>query len=109
MKRHPTAADRSEFHRAVRDLVEKLDMQPGELAPDVTVVCVRAADFDPADNVLWELDANKSAVRTDVVCKTCKSQLAMSNNAYGRWLVLDRKPTTLCAQCMLVMIKGAAG
>ncbi len=100
MRRKLTAADRPEFRRQVAELVQQLGIEQGAIGPDVMVVCTRAADFDPGQNVLWELEANRSAVRPDVLCCACQSPLAMSNDAYGRYRALDRKPKVCCLQCM---------
>lgn len=65
MRRY-TAGDRPQFRRDQEDLLRRLAVQPGEVDQDTLVVCTRAEDFDPADNVLWELEANRSAPRPDV-------------------------------------------
>jgi hypothetical protein len=104
VKKKPTAADRPEFRRDVADIVHKLGIQPAEITQDVMLVCMRAADFDPNDNVLWELEANKSAVRPDVHCTECESLLAMSNHAYKRYSGLDKKPKVCCVQCMVEVV-----
>ena len=101
----PTAADRPEFRRNVADMVSKLDISVGEITQNVMVVCTRAADFDPASNVLWELEANRSAVRNDVLCMACKSPLAMSNDAYGRYTSLDKKPNVCCVLCIVEIVE----
>jgi hypothetical protein len=100
----PTAADRPQFRRDMADLMQKLGVRLGKIGQDVMVVCTRAADFDPDSNVLWELEANRSAVRDDVHCLTCKSPLAMSNEAYARYLSLDKKPKVCCVQCMVEVV-----
>jgi hypothetical protein len=105
----PTAADRPQFRRDVEDMVSKLGIQPKEISQDAIVVCTRAADFDPADNVLWELEANKSVVRLDVHCIGCKSPMAMSNHAYARYSALDKKPKVCCIQCMVEMVEREGG
>ena len=101
----PTAADRPQFRRDVAGMIRKLDVQVGEINQDVMVVCTRAADFNPADNILWELKANQSAVRNDVFCIGCKSPLAMSNDAYERYTNLDKKPSVCCVQCMVEIVE----
>ena len=104
-KKKLTAADRPQFRREMADMMSSLGVQVAEISPDVVVCCQRAADFHPNDNVLWELEANKSAVRENVHCAGCKSPLAMSNHAYARYSALDKKPRTVCVQCMLEMVK----
>lgn len=106
--RKPTAADRPAFRRAVADTMQKLHVQVGEPGPDDLVVCTRAADFDPATNVLWELEGNRSAVRPDVQCFSCQSPLAMSNELYGKYTRADAKPRACCAQCMLKLVRERA-
>lgn len=86
-------------------MVEKLGIQEGEIDQDMMVVCTRAADFNPDDNVLWEMEANKSAVRPDVHCFSCNSPMAMSNDAYGKYQALDKKPKVCCIQCMVENLK----
>jgi hypothetical protein len=104
-RRKPTAADRPEFRRAMRDMVEKLGV--AQITPDVAIVCTRASDFRPEDNVLWELEANKSAVRHDMHCAGCQSEMAMSNHAYARYTSLDKKPRVLCVQCVTTQLPPA--
>lgn len=86
-------------------MMEDLGVQVAELDPEMTIVCSRAADFNPEHNVLWELDANKSAVRDDVRCFACGSTVAMSNDAYGKYQVFDKKPKACCLQCMTEMVQ----
>ncbi len=105
MRKKPTAADRPEFRRGVADIVQKLGIKAAPITQDVMLVCTRAADFDPADNVLWEFEANRSAVRSDVHCFKCESPMAMSNEAYGKYLVLDKKPKVCCVQCMVEIVE----
>ena len=81
-------------------MMQELGVRPATLDQGMVIVCTRAADFDPADNVLWELDANKSAVRSDIHCSGCGSILAMSNDAYARYTALDKKPKACCIQCL---------
>jgi hypothetical protein len=103
-KRKPTAADRPQFRRDVLDMMQKLGVQVG-VPEDAVILCTRAEDFDPADNVLWELEANRSAVRPDVHCFKCQAVMAMSNDAYGRYCALDKKPRVCCIQCMAELVK----
>lgn len=98
-ERKPTAADRPQFRRDVAKMLGDLNVGVTEISPDVTILCTRAGDFDPADNVLWEDEANKSAVRSDVQCFGCKSTMAMSNHAYERYSAFDKKPRVVCIQC----------
>ncbi len=105
MKRKPTAADRPQFRRDVAKMMGELNVGVAEIAPDMTILCTRAADFDPASNVLWENEANKSAVRPDVRCSTCNETVAMSNHAYGRYAALDKKPRVCCLQCVTSLSK----
>lgn len=105
MRKRPTAADRPQFRRDVVDMIRTLGVQQGELDPGMAIVCTRASDFDPADNVLWEHEANRSAVRPDVRCVNCASVVAMSHDAYGRYGRLDRKPKVYCLQCMVEVLK----
>lgn len=105
MKKKPTAADRPQFRRDVADMVRTLGVQVGEVGPDTMVVCSRAADFDPSSNVLWELEANRSAVRPDVHCFKCESPMAMSNDAYGKYVKADQKPKVCCVQCMVKLVE----
>jgi hypothetical protein len=81
-------------------MVGRLGVQTHEVDQSVMLVCTRAADFDPADNVLWELEANRSAVRPEVLCIGCQSPMAMSNDAYGKYVQLDKKPKVCCVQCV---------
>ena len=96
----PTAADRPQFRRDAAKMVETLGIQVGDVDSAAVVCCLRAADFSPDDNILWENEANKSAVRNDVHCLVCKSPLAVSNHTYARYLALDKKPRTCCVQCI---------
>lgn len=82
------------------ELMEEAAVQVGELEPDMVILCTRAEDFDPADNILWELDINKSAVRHDVRCDECKHPVALSNHTYGRYVALDKKPRVCCSRCV---------
>ena len=100
-----TAADRPEFRRDLAEMVQKLDIKAGEVNQDAMVVCTRAADFNPQDNVLWELEANKSAVRNDVHCIGCKSPMAMSNDTYGKYTALDKKPRVCCVHCLMGIVE----
>ena len=101
----PTAADRPEFRRNVANMMDKLDVQVGEIDQDALIVCTRASDFNPADNILWELEANRSAVRSDVHCFSCKSGMAMSNDAYAKYTRLDKKPRVCCVQCLTQIVE----
>jgi len=83
-------------------MMERLGIRAAEITPETTLVCTRASDFNPADNVLWEDPANRSAVRPDVACDRCKQVVAMSRYAYERWSAMDRKPGVLCPQCVVV-------
>jgi hypothetical protein len=87
-------------------MMRELRVQVGEPGPDALLVCTRADDFDPATNVLWELDGNRSAVRDDVHCFSCQSALAMSNDLYGKYTRADAKPRACCAQCMLTLARA---
>jgi len=87
-------------------MVEKLDVQVGEPESADVILCSRAADFDPASNVLWELEANRSAVRPDVRCLACKSVVAMSNHAYERYCAMDDKPRICCTVCLPTLVEG---
>lgn len=104
-ERKPTAADRPQFRRDVAKMMGELNVGVAEIAPDVVLLCTRASDFDPADNVLWENEANKSAVRADVLCFGCKSVMAMSNHAYERYSGLDKKPRVVCIRCAAEHVK----
>jgi hypothetical protein len=86
-------------------MMEALDVQVGEVDSSAVICCSRASDFDPDSNVLWEDEANKSAVRPDVLCFVCKSVMAMSNHAYARYVALDKKPRVCCVQCMGTLLK----
>jgi hypothetical protein len=39
-------------------------------------------------------------VRSDVRCDFCKKTVAMSNDAYGKYTVLDKKPKIVCIRCV---------
>ena len=100
-KRKITAADRPQFRRDFRALMDKLKPEIGELTQDATMVCQKARDFDPSSNKLWELEVNHSAPRSDVRCAGCKEPLAVSNHAYARYKAMDKKPQTMCIECMV--------
>lgn len=100
MKKKLTAADRPQFHRDAAKMMDGLDIQIGEPDAAAVILCSRAVDFDPETNVLWELEANKSAVRPDVHCSTCDSVVALSNHVYARYLVMDKKPRICCTACL---------
>lgn len=100
-----TAADRPEFRRDVADLMSKLNVQVGEVSPDAILLVSCGEDFQPSDNVLWELEANKSSVRQDIVCGECKKIVAMSNHAYARYTNMDRKPRVCCTRCVETLLK----
>ena len=86
MKKKLTAADRPQFHRDAAKMMDGLDIQIGEPDAAAVILCSRAVDFDPETNVLWELEANKSAVRPDVHCSTCDSVVALSTTSTrGIW------------------------
>ena len=103
-------ARREKFRKGMRRVIETLGAKPVKrLDPDMLVCCSRAADFDPSHNELWERWGNKSAVREDVHCAECGSTLAMSNELYGQYTVLDRKPTVCCPQCLVKMIGEDGG
>ena len=108
-RRKATAADRPQFRRDVADMMQKLGVQVGDAGPDTMIVCSRASDFDPSDNVLWEFEANRSAVRPDVHCFRCESPMAMSNDAYGRYQKLDRKPKVCCTRCLPEVVGQEGG
>ena len=99
-KRKLTAADRPQFRRDMVEMIKTLNVEVGEVAPDMVILVTRAEDFDPSENSLWELDGNKSAVRPGVVCSECKSTVVMSNHTYGRYAILDKKPRICCARCI---------
>jgi hypothetical protein len=101
----PTAADRPQFRRDVANMMEALNVQVSEVNSEAIVLCTRASDFDPDDNVLWENEANKSAVRADVHCFSCQSPLAMSNHMYERYTALDKRPRACCVQCAVMVLK----
>jgi len=101
VRRRFSAADRPAFRRDVAKAFDDHNVGVGDMTePGIVVVCVRGQDFDPQTNVLWELEANRSAVRPDVLCQDCKSPLAMSHHAYGQYTALDKKPKVMCVQCM---------
>jgi hypothetical protein len=100
----PTAADRPQFRRDVAKMMVDLGVGVGE-PDDAVILCTRADDFDPASNVLWENEANKSAVRPDVRCSTCKHNVALSNHAYARYCALDKKPRICCTACLPTLLK----
>jgi hypothetical protein len=102
----PTAADRPQFRRDVAKLMNALDIQVSEVTPEAIVLCVRAADFDPADNVLWENEANKSSARDDVQCFNCKNTLAMSNHLYAQYKSLDKRPRVCCVRCAVEVLRS---
>jgi len=104
-KRKPTAADRPQFRRDMAKMMGELKVGVAEIEPDMVLLCTRASDFDPSQNVLWENTANKSAVRSDVQCFGCKSAMAMSNHAYERYTALDKKPRVVCIQCAAEHLK----
>jgi len=107
-RKKPTAADRPDFRRFMRGMIGALDIKPAEISSDMTILATRAANFDPADNVLWEDEANKSAIRTDVHCAQCQAVMVMSHHAYGRWKALDKKPNVVCLQCAEEHLGGLA-
>jgi hypothetical protein len=90
-------------------MIGDLGAKVGEVTPDVVILVTRAEDFDPADNVLWELEGNKSFVRSDVVCSTCKNTVAMSNDAYGKYSTFDRKPRVCCTACLPSLVGESSG
>ncbi len=104
-ERKPTAADRPQFRRDVAKMMGELNVGVAAISPDAVILCTRASDFDPADNVLWEDVANKSAVRSDVQCFGCQSPMAMSNHAYECYSALDKKPRVICIQCAAEHLK----
>ena len=89
--------------------MKTLGVQVGDPGPDAMIVCTRAEDFDPADNVLWEFEANRSAVRSDVHCFKCSAVMAMSNDAYGKYVKADKKPRVCCVQCMAELVEREGG
>lgn len=99
-RKPPTAADRPQFRRDMVKMMSTLKAEVGEVSPETTILCSHKDDFDPADNVLWEHEANKSAVRADVHCMGCSSLVAMSNHAYARFKTFDRKPRVCCTRCV---------
>ncbi len=100
----PTAADRPEFRRGVAKMMKESNIGVAEITPDAVIVCTRANEFDPASNILWEDEANRSAVRPDVHCFGCKSVVAMSNHAYARYSAFDKKPRVVCVHCVESMV-----
>jgi len=84
-------------------MMDKLGVQVGEATPDAVILCMRAEDFDPTSNVLWENEANKSAIRPNVRCFGCKSAVAMSNHTYARYTSMDKKPRVCCVQCVTTL------
>jgi hypothetical protein len=101
MKRKLSAADRPEFRRDVAKMMKGLDSKVApSLSSDMVILCLRAEDFRMADNVIWELEANKSAVRPDIQCNGCKSVVAMSNHAYENYSKMDKKPRICCTRCI---------
>ncbi len=103
-RKRPTAGDRPQFRRDVAKVLDALGAEIGEAAPDATILCAHAEDFDPADNVLWELHGNKSAVRADVKCSECKSAVAMSNHTYSQYASMDKKPRVCCTRCVALLV-----
>ncbi len=108
-KNKPKASDRPQFRRDVAKIMEALGVQVGEPDSAGVILCTRASEFDPATNVLWEDPANKSAVRPDVQCSTCKQTVALSNHAYERYRALDKKPRICCSACLPTLLKEAEG
>lgn len=100
MKKKPSAADRPQFRRDLAKMLGDLKAEVGEVTPETVILCSRAADFDPAHNVLWEQEANKSHPREGVVCSFCRSAVVLSNDAFGRYSALDKKPVICCMQCL---------
>jgi hypothetical protein len=98
--RKPTAADRPQFRRDMLDMMQTLKVGVAEIAPDMAILCTPADEWDPSHNVLWEEEANKSAVREEVHCAGCKKPVAMSNHAYERYTMLDKKPVVVCIRCV---------
>lgn len=90
-------------------MLSDLNVGVAKISSDVTVVCTRASDFDPVSNILFELEANRSAVRPDVHCFKCASVMVMSNDAYARYAALDKKPRVTCLQCLVESTEGTAG
>lgn len=99
VKKKPRAADRPQFRREMRALMEKLKPEIGEVSSNSMVLCAHADDFEPADNVLWELEGNRSSVRKDVHCFKCGGAVAMSNHLYAGYQKLDKKPRVCCGRC----------
>lgn len=104
-QKKPTAADRPEFRRRALETMKKLDVEVDDITPDKVIICIRASEFNPDDNILWELEENKSAVRPDVHCAGCKSEMAMSNHAYAAYAGFDKKPRVMCLPCLLELSK----
>ena len=106
-KRKPTAADRPQFRRDAAALMERLGAQVGEPDSAAVILCSHASEFDPASNVLWEDEANKSAVRADVHCTACNGQVAMSNHAYDRSRAMDKRPRICCTRCLPALVASS--
>jgi len=100
----PSAADRPQFRRDVAKMMGDLGVKVGE-PDDAVILCTRAEDWDPASNVLWENEANRSFVRDDVQCSTCNQTVVLSNHAYKRYLALDKKPRICCLACLPTLLK----
>ena len=72
------------------------------------LVCMSAEEFDPATNILWEDEANKSAARSDVHCSTCKKPVAMSNYLYARYMAMDKRSPVCCSKCLPKLLEVEA-
>jgi len=74
---------------------------------DSLIVATRAKDFDLASNDEWDLDANKSYVRS-VCCWLCGNQLVMSNGMWTAYQNKGGKPEMLrCGECVFKAMKEA--
>lgn len=71
-----------------------------ELPKDAAVVVMRVEDFNPSDNDVWEIQANKSYPR-DVNCGTCSKQVVMSGGAFDMYEKSNREREVICGKCLL--------
>lgn len=69
------------------------------------LMCSRVEDYDPVQNEIWELDANKSYPRGGVECHVCHYPCVMSNALYEAYRAKEKPPKVVCGVCFMKILE----
>lgn len=90
------------FRRRLKDFIK--GTRVGTIAESDFIVVSRVEDFNPANDYVWDLEANKSQAR-DLHCHNCKFQVVMSNGAFAKYSENPQPEKIICARCLLLILK----